>query len=332
MTRVSALEKQNQRFGGELPVAAAAEQVLFTDSGRSSLRHFVRQFQGHRFAIPDFTCEIVVKVLQAEGISLVFYPIGPDLKADFGALVKEQFDVLYRINYFGRGMDPVPEAFQNKIILDDHVFVMDFSNLENLPNWYGFNSFRKVSALADGSMVKTNLVSPMSLSLCQNPAAELKYRAKELKQKFIFENIGSESDYLSLFNEGEECLDQQQDVCSMSGRSHFLLLGEIENYDQEIEARRKNFAILRSILGAEWGKLIEIPHEPSFFVIGTPLRDALRKNLMSKNIFLPVHWPQFGVKNSLYQELISIPVFGFYGESEIERVACTIKEFLSERR
>jgi hypothetical protein len=56
--------------------------------------------------------------------------------------------------------------------------------------------------------------------------------------------------------------------------------------------------------------------EYSFFVLKTKNRDLLKKKLISKGIYLPVHWPKSSQNNLLYDELISIPLFSNYTDIE----------------
>ena len=56
-------------------------------------------------------------------------------------------------------------------------------------------------------------------------------------------------------------------------------------------------------------------------------RDELRSFLMTKNIFLPVHWPKSVVKNDLYDDIISIPIFSIYSLSDIKRIIKNIVLF-----
>jgi len=312
-------------IGGELPVKQLKNDVLFTDSGRSSLRLFIRSGnQSKKFLIPDFLCEIIENVLIQEEVKYEFYNILEDLTIDTKSILDKQFDVFYTINYFGQLTYIKDLELDEKIIIEDNVFLYDFENRNNFRYWFGFNSFRKISSFADGSLIKTNLdIDTTQIEQREADFVESKYQAKSLKYNYVTHLAGGEKDYLRLFEDGENLLGGQKDIFQMSIRSMFQMMQYNAVAEQNISKKYYDF------LYYEFSSycLNNSVNFYSYFVIRISKRDDLRKYLFSKNIFLPVHWPQSTKKNTLYNEIISIPLFSCYSMDDMKYMVTTIKDF-----
>ncbi len=317
-------------IGGELELKSLEENIYFTDSGRSSLRLFIRSGnQNKKFIIPNYFCEIIENVLIEENVSYAFYNILDDLSIDFNSLNDKEFDVVYIINYFGEIQKIKNINLDGKIIVEDNVFLYRFENHNKYKNWFGFNSFRKTSHLADGSLIKTTL--DINQSLINNNEAKyssLKYEAKNVKFNFLIGFENDEEKYLSMFAEGEDILNHQTEIFNISRRTMF----ELTQYDFLFsnEVSKKYYELLSN----EFSQLCvnKEPKEYSFFVIRTSNRDELRVFLMSKNIYLPIHWPKSTQKSELYNELISIPLFSLYKTEDISHIVTSIKEYYEKHK
>ncbi len=312
-------------IGGELPVRAFSENIFFTDSGRSSLKLFIRSGnQNKRFLIPNFLCEVIENILIEEKVDYAFYNLLEDLTVDSKTVLNKEFDVFYSINYFGQLNKIKHLNIDNKIIIEDNVFFYNFENMNNFKYWFAFNSFRKVTSFADGSLVKTNLdIDDTQIKQRAASFVYSKYQAKFLKYNYLNNLVGDEKDYIQLFEEGEKLLNEQKDILHMSNFSIFQMM----NYNQENEQLISK--VHYELLHKEFSKycLNQAVNFYSYFVMKLPKRDLLRKYLFSKNIFLPIHWPKSINDNCLYNEIISIPLFSQYTTYDINYVVNSIKEF-----
>jgi len=302
-------------IGGELEIKISDYKSYFTDSGRSSLRLFLRS-SNHaekKYFLPDFFCSVIENIFKEESINYSFYKINKDLTFNIEKILEEDFDVLYIINYFGQQTSINSSLLNDKIVIEDNVFFFNFNNNLNYKNWFAFNSFRKISKLSSGSMIKTNLnLNSELIKASDAPFHHLKNIAKEIKYEYVHNQLYSEQDYLAKFNEAEKHIDSQNDIFMMNSENISLLLDLNINHEQEIQKKR-------------FEELLQFfPHECinrdsryySYFVISINNRDKFRKKLMNQNIFLPVHWPQSTVKNELYSSVISIPLFEIYTDLE----------------
>lgn len=312
-------------IGGELPFQELNEQIYFTDSGSSSLRLFIRSGnKNKKFLIPDFFCKVIENILIQEQVSYEFYHILEDLNIDIKSVLDKNFDVFYTINYFGQLSNIKNLKLNDKIVIEDNVFFYDFKNVNNFKFWFGFNSLRKITSLGDGSLIKTNLdIDSSQIINNQAEFVKSKYDAKNLKYEYLNNRLGSEKDYIRLFEEGENLLNTQRDIHNISSMSIFQMM----MYDKLIEQS----------ISKEYFDFLYNEFEPyclnkkvnfySYFVIKISKRDELRKYLFSKNIFLPIHWPESSQKNALYKKMISIPLFSTYSMDDMIYLTKSIKEF-----
>jgi hypothetical protein len=309
-------------FGGELAADRFGHTAYLTDSGRSSLRLILQSgFRDKTFLLPDFLCGIIPQVLTELGVRFGFYHVGENFEIEARSVAAQNFDVLYVIDFFGRPCDYQDLADGNQWVVEDCVFLPAVAQRGAYPNWIGFNSLRKASALADGSVTVSR--TPLDRSLigsAEAPFVGAKYAAKRLKYRFLSAGEGSEDGYIALFGQAEQMIDAQQEIYSMSAESTARYLEMLVGMDTEMSRRRENMEILRHRLGH-----LEVRPDvlhPSHFVIAVAERDALRKQLREQHVFLPSHWPHtHGPRNALYDDVIAISVDARYGAGEIARVA-----------
>lgn len=312
-------------IGGELPVKPFSEDIFFTDSGRSSLKLFIRSGnQNKKFLIPNFFCEVIENILIDEKVDYDFYNILEDLTIDISTVRDKNFDVFYIINYFGQLTKIEHLMLHEKIVIEDNVFLYDFENINNIKFWFAFNSFRKITSFSDGSLIKTNLnIDDSKIKLDEAKFVFNKYNAKFLKYSFLNKAEGIESDYIKLFNLGEQQINEQKDIFTISKFSISKMMQYNEKNEQIIS--KKYYELFYN----EFEKycLNKNVNFYSFFTMKVSNRDLLKKYLFSKNIFLPVHWPKSTQYNRLYDQVISIPIFSQYSNEDMIYIINSIKEF-----
>jgi hypothetical protein len=194
-------------------------------------------------------------------------------------------------------------------------------------NWIGFNSYRKISTLADGSLVRsTAQLTARPVTGSEAPFAGMKYEAKRMKFEYLRGNGHTEEQYLELFVRAEQMADRQTDIFPISGRSLYGLLEFQRTLAAEYRVRTRNFRFVHARLGG-LGVRLRTGY-PCLYVLEVDRRDELRSHLHAQRIFLPAHWPNpGGLHNPLYDRIISIPVDSRYGEDDLERVALAVKAF-----
>ena len=309
-------------IGGEIAIKDQGETSFITDSGRSSLRLLLRsgKFRSMKFLIPNFFCSVIEEVLIKEKVNYSFYDINEDLSINDETINAINYDVLYVINYFGKISDLSSIDLSDKILVEDNVFLYNFENYQNSENWYAFNSYRKLSPLTDGSLVKTNLrINSSEINNIQAPFSSIKRDACKKKYAFISENKSSEIEFLQLFNSGEKEINNQNDIYCISPQSlNLIFKGDFNN--QEILKSR--FVELQDLTKKE----SELPSYFSFFSFVLRNKKGFLEFMKRNNIFLPNFWPETTQKNDLYNNLVVIPLF--YNDIEFKYVKEMLKTFL----
>jgi hypothetical protein len=319
-----------KNIGGEIDSHETKYYEYATDSGRSSLKLILKSLKNKTFLIPDFTCEIIIKVLDEKKIKYSFYKINKNLMIDFNSIKKQKnYEVLYIINFFGNYQKLPEKYYRNKILIEDNVFLPKIENLRKTKNWISFNSLRKISSISDGSIVKST-IKLNSREITKQNANFVKYKNKGKKLKFDYLNGNfsnlKELDYLLTLENGEKILNKQKKIFHMSNYSYFRYFDFLNNFEKELKIRKKNYTLLQKKLKKY--SLLHHPIFPSFFPILHPARNDLKNYLMSKNIYLPIHWPIIkSVNNNLYKKIISIPVDSRYNEKDMKRISKLIINF-----
>jgi hypothetical protein len=234
-------------IGGEIEIAPGNEYLYLTDSGRSSLRLIlISGLRDKYFLVPDFICPTVIDILKEFGVHYDYYHINPDLTLDTATIAGKPFDVFYSINYFGQRPVDLPSLLPpNCTLLEDGVFYPLVENTVQWPSWIGFNSFRKITPLADGSIIRSTVKLYDTLIMKQDAQfSQIKYEAKQTKHMHLHQDYFQEEDYLALFQRGEQKLNEQKVIHSISGRSLFLLFDYFRQFEVELMTRRNNYQTL----------------------------------------------------------------------------------------
>ena len=236
-------------IGGEIALKKTPYQSFFTDSGRSSLRLFFRSedYRNKKVLLPDFFCGIIEQILIEEKVSYDFYTVKNDFTIDYNDINSSTFDILYVINYFGKITSLKQINLKNKILLEDNVFLIHFKNRHKAKQWFGFNSFRKITSLSDGSLIKTNLkINQTLINPINANFVEAKVKASLIKFQFLKMKEYSEKEYLELFKKGEEEIDMQNNIYTISPKSLYLL--ESIHFKKLNKIAKKDFINLKNIL------------------------------------------------------------------------------------
>jgi hypothetical protein len=319
-------------IGGEVDLEKSDVNEYFTDAGRSSIRLILYQLKNKHFLVPDYICEIILKIFEEFHVKYSFYNIKNDLTINKKSITSQQYDVLYIINYFGMDHKIRSIVHSSKIVIEDNVFSPIFFNHHRYQKWVGFNSFRKISPLADGSIVKSSFT--LSKKIINNRIlkfSKTKYDAKDMKYKYLTNNIYSENEYLKLFRLAESQLDEKLTINNISSYSSFRLVDFMSTLEKEYKIRRKNYNYLYFLMNE---RAIKIKTRyPSFFLLFAERRDELREYLFSKNIFCPVHWPKFNnITNKISDTFLSIPVDSRYELADMKKIALYVNKFLESKK
>ena len=329
------LHTNKKPIGGEQELLSDSLYYGATNSGRSSLRWAIKSMglSRKKILVPNFICQTVIDLLSEQEATIDFYRVKPDLNILLDPKSLANADAVYLVRYFGvqtASLNDALSTLQIPFILDD-VFGVSKPIFDSACHWSYFNSFRKVSAVAGYSQLISNR-ELASISTKDLPGFDqLKYKAKDLKAKYLADGLNDQASYLVPFNRAEKLLDTSSPgIYRPSGRSSILVNEFFRTLDQETLHRQNNLALAKNLLPKHFYINIA-PEFPSFLPIVLQKRDAVRKRLMQYQVFLAIHWPQSSMThNQLSDCLLSLPLDSRYSSSDIERVCNLIMQLSNE--
>ena len=269
------------------------------------------------------------------GISVEFYSVYVDAQGNLSCDYENvsQCDATLVLSYFGyRKLKTRGQP--GGIIIRDLTHSL-FSSTYTDAQYY-FGSLRKWTGVWTGGYAwKKNAWYDIP-DVPDADAAFLQSRQNAMTMKLDYLSGGSDKkDYLSLFEDAEDYLDQcgvqgscARDIyCAKNLNAEFIRTRRRENA-QELLSKLKDMAMFPQM---------EENDCPMFVPILLPdkdCRDGLRRYLISKEIYCPIHWPisdqhVLGEKERyLYDHSLSIVCDQRYDVTDMVRITDTIKEYL----
>ena len=311
------------------------DNVTWFISGRAAFRAILQQIKAQisglqtiKVALPSYLCESMILPLDKETIEYKFYPV--EFKNGAFRYIYSNVDdcnVIVVIDYFGYecATNNIPRF--GKIIIRDlthSVFIKKYDDAE-----YYFGSLRKWAGFKCGGFALKKNGKILEPSEDPNNYANLRCKAMQLKEKYI-NNESFTKEHLKTFAEAEHLLDE----CTLS---HSILGDEDAAKHLDIETikmiRIKNAQILINGL-KEYCLFKKLGKNdcPLFVPILYKNRDKLRKYLVEKEIYCPVHWPkpfaETGMSDLLYEQELSLVCDQRYTIDDMKRIVKTVKEFI----
>lgn len=326
------------RIGGEFEIDpktletfnkdCVEENVYLYSHGCSALRGILDHLllQGKKVIhLPYYICVSVVNTCMKAGFDVLFYELTDDFLFPFDYIDNiNANDVLLTVNYFGF-IDDNDVIRRIKSVRSDITFISDhvqsYWTYKNSEADYSFTSLRKHFAIPGGALV---YCKHTTIKANQN-IEEAQFFKNKLIGSFLKHLQLPDSVYLDFFEEGEKELDEENKILKAPA-----LVQHLYNnipFDSVSHRRKQNHRMVY-----EFGNLYGLEFLFSFKEGTIPLnipiiiknRDVVRKRLMAKNIFLPVHWPiqEFNilskVANRMSANELSLVIDQRYQSSTIE--------------
>ena len=307
------------------------ENVNWFISGRSALEAIILQIKNKIGAdivyLPSWCCDSMIIPFLKHGINVKFYPVylhKNELVQDIPQTKRNE--LLLLIDYFGY-TSGVNCSDRNAIVIRDlthSIFSKTYSDAD-----YYFGSLRKWCGFKTGGFA-------IGLNAEQLPSDDayiaLRTTAMEAKAKYILgENDGK--GFLKTFAEAEEYLEQS----SIAGAdSREIGLSDKIDVDFIKAKRRENATVLMEAFpNLLVFKTLQKKDCPLFVPIVIPERerDELRRYLIAKEIYLPIHWPISSYHNldnktkDIYNREISLVCDQRYGKEDMYRMIEAINDF-----
>ena len=302
-----------------------------------------------RALLPAYLCHSMIQPFLEHGVRVDFYPVADDLSirpAEVAERVDDTTLAVLWMHYFGFGQpeNPVPAIAENQprvAVIDDrtHMLATDLQagNLV-FDHSIALYSPRKWGAFPDIGLVAWPDIPALPKSLPRLVDRSYDHRftlwrlAGLLLRALYFalpvETLRRHS--LSPLRKADALLDQRIRVRRASPASRFLW--RHWKWAEMMRSRRANFRyLLDNWATPEIRPLYrELPDSvcPLGFPVRTPHRDELRRRLISRAIFPPIHWVRparvpaqdFPGTAALADEELTIPIDQRYGLGHMDRI------------
>lgn len=293
-------------------------------SGRTALDYTIKDIKKNHVVrsvlLPSYCCYTMIEPFIKNGIAIRFYDVFPDEEFGLRVCIPEgqKYEIFYYMLYFGytdmKGYNREDIRNQWNIIIEDktHSWLSSYQpvladyNYISYRKWTGFTGI--ASTEKQGGIFKEKCPEFINEEYCK-----LRTQAATMKYQYLAGMDIKKNEYLLLFNQAEELLENDYVGYRPSIDSFEKLL----NLDKDFlkKRRRKNAQILINDLS-------EIPEVKLLFpnvreedvplfvpILIEQKREELRNYLISHNIYCPVHWPL-----SEYQKGLSRRALDIYGQ------------------
>ncbi len=311
----------------------------FYVSGRTALDAIIEDIKITKSCkkayLPSYCCDSMVLPFLRHGMQIEYYDVR--VENGFKAEIDPNYecDIILTVDYFG--YENTKRILPQAVHIHDvtHSFLRDpaYDKAD-----YYFASLRKWGPIAGaGIACKTNSKFEISISNKKNDRfTSLRNQAYQLKEQYINRGIGEKKEFLNMFAEAEELLDEdyagyvaEEDVC--------LKAGVFEGIDKQ---RRDNARLLTE--GLRESNIVELVYPevketdvPLFVpvIVKNGLRNDLRKFLIENAVYCPVHWPVHNDKSKeIYDNELSLICDQRYNSADMQREIDLIEQFERENK
>lgn len=308
-------------------------------SGRDALRAVIRDIRARRHfcavAMPSWCCDSMIRPFLEEGVEVRFYPVYP---GEDGSFIQElssvrDCDGLLLMDYFGFRRQS-PSNFDGVIIWDATHSI--FSGIPEEAD-YVFGSLRKWAGFWTGGFAWRKNSPLLDAGAGSKPSPYVRLRQQAMKEKRAYlEGLRDDKRHLETFSAAEELLEG-----GASGPADARDIRAAKTLDVDFlrRRRRENASVLLEAVSdmALFPKLEEADC-PLFVPILVPegKRDALRRFLIQREIYCPVHWPVSplhrltGETRRLYGQELSLVCDQRYDPADMARLCTAIGEFFKQ--
>jgi hypothetical protein len=327
---------------------------IYTDLGRSAIYlalQAILQHGGSKQAwLPAYCCSTVMLPFRELGFDINFYSMGHDLKTPAGLPTQLNDCTFLYIHYFGTKNVAIIDWLAKQMTRKENCFVIEDCVQASLSDNVGFygdfsvRSYRKFLPQPDGALLA--YTHPFDYQLAQSNEA---FISRKVVGKLLRGSDRNESNFLALFDESEQIIDQNVTPRHMSWISNYL--SAKTDIDSIKRQRRKNWLCFHSQLqeSSIYDNLIQplFPNlEEGAVPLGYPvfvrhnLRNELRSYLMQNNIFCPIHWAieednyagydDIGAEKEISLAILTLPIDQRITDKMLQYMLKTIEAFFNK--
>lgn len=318
------------------------QDVIYTSSGRGAISVVLSDLEinSKRVLLPSFTCETVIEPFLNHGYDVSYYEVEKNLVVNIDKFLSDVKnyvpDIILVHNYFGFDTTleirtAIEELKESGIIIIEDLTQNLYSNYKRLSANYYVGSFRKWAGIPEGGFaLKSKGNFKNKPNIYDNRLLESKVVAMKAKYDYIFCDIGDKEDYLKMYSEAEDILNDEKEIFKMSDYSYNQQANlDIDNL---VKRRRDNYNhLLKNIKNTKIKPLfykLSSDVVPLYFpIICEKERFSLQNCLRKNQVYAPIVWPKpncitDNIENAdyFYNNLLCIPCDQRYGYEEMNRV------------
>ena len=328
--------------GDKIDWLPSVEDSCFAFSGRNAidvaLRDILKNKSINRVLAPSYCCVSMLQSFIDRGLKIEFYDVGyKDREFTYQVPEADDHTVVIIMSYFGLSTAEAHRKIEEikkigAIVIED----ITHSLLHNAPSSgysdYLVASLRKWFAIPTGGWVgKRNGELTEKPNMDSNHAVEEKIAAMHEKYDYLTGKIDTKEDFLLAHAKFDNDLIHVDRMLKIDDISRGII--EATDIGTVVEQRRKNAKVLLDGLRDLDGKVMTLPtvdlenDTPLFLPIfmRTDDRDALRKHLVGKGIYCPIHWPEvMGAEVGVRANELSLICDQRYAEGDMNTIVDVI--------
>ena len=281
----------------------------FTFSGRNAIdvaiKDIVSQKKITRALFPSYSCVSMLQAFIDMGIKTEFYDVDfKDGKFTYQIPEADSNTIVLIMSYFGLDTEPAHkliESLHNKgaVVIEDITHSLLCNTPDSGSSDYLVASLRKWFGIPTGGWIgKRNGQISATPDMDSNHAVTEKIDAMREKLDYIQGRIDSKEHFLLALAKFENDLIHVDRMLKIDDYSMSII--NSLNIDKIVDIRRNNVKVLLEGLKDLDGKILTLPKVdlekdvPLFLPVflETEKRDLLRKYLIDRGIYCPVHWPE----------------------------------------
>ena len=316
----------------------------FLLSGRTAiyfvLQEILKNQKVEKVYLPSYSCHSMAQPFLESNIKVEYYDVAFEDSLKYNIDTEKDCDIFFAMNYFGytaTNMEKYIKKFKDRgiTVIEDITHSILSEKKYSVYSDYLVGSLRKWFPIASGG-IAVSMKKDFKIQECIETNKNLiisKSTAMSQKKDYI-ENIDTsiKQNFLNEFSKSNEILSEDYKNYRIDENSYKILMGiDIEKIQN---SRRENAKIIYEKLKdiKEIRFLVNnlLNEDCPLFVpiiLQENLRNNLRKILIEKQVYCPIHWPLDKELNNIFNKELSLICDQRYTKKEIEEYLKIIVNF-----
>lgn len=315
-TGIPGLDKGQMVFSGR----TAIETVLLNESSI------------HNALLPSYCCDSMIEPFRKAGVNVNFYSVNYVGGISIGLELNEEVDCILWCNYFGFSV-PMPDfsdfIHRGGVVIEDITHSLYSEKQSHDQSHYLVASLRKWEAVLCGGYCasRKGILGLFPQGIPFESFLKLKKKAMDLKRRYLLgENDIAKSEFLQIYSEANEWLAENYSGLDIDDYSRNYLAHV--DFTSHREQRVRNAQVLYEGLNGNPDIQFMFPINKMDCPLFVPVlirngkRDQVRKKLIDREIYCPVHWPHPDdiCESNLYDMELSLICDHRYSEEDMKRI------------